>query len=178
MVKNLRDNDPAFSNDTVVLTGSNARDLTAATASLAGRRGPVYRPDRTLLPMGFRAFAEVALTAHGQALPGTPRLQPADLRGVHAAQVFDALAPWSNDLTAWWEIYLQVGGFPQAVTSHLTGTDIGPVVQALFDVVQRDAFGAASLTEAEVQRPAGPRQPWPDQPLERSRCRGGHRSQP
>ncbi|MCG2801391.1 MAG: AAA family ATPase [Cellulomonas sp.] len=149
-IKNLRDNDPEFSQDTVVLTGSSARDLTRATSSLAGRRGPVQRPDRTLLPMGFRSFADVMLTARGEALPGTPQLAPMDLRSANAAAVFDTLLPWENDLTAWWEIYLRVGGFPQAVTAQVRGDDLGPVVQALFDVVQRDAFGSAGLSESEV----------------------------
>lgn len=149
-IKNLRDNDPQFATDTVILTGSSARDLTSATSSLAGRRGPVTRPDRTLMPMGFRSFADVMFAAYSGARPGTPRLAPAELRTTHAATVFHELLPWANDLTAWWEIYLQVGGFPQAVASHLAGTDLGPVVQALFDVVQRDAFGSAVLSEAEV----------------------------
>ena len=149
-IKNLRDNDPDFAADTVVLTGSSARDLARATSSLAGRRGAVSRPDRTLLPMGFRTFAGVMLAAHGQPLPATPRLAPAELRTRQAADVFDGLVPWANDLTAWWEIYLQVGGFPQAVAAHVGGTDLAPVVQALFDIVQRDAFGAADLSETQT----------------------------
>lgn len=149
-IKNLRDNDPEFSTDTVVLTGSSARDLTRATSNLAGRRGPVTRPDRTLLPMGFRSFADVMLRSRGQAGPDTPRVPPMELRSPAAATVFDALLPWENELTAWWEVYLQVGGFPQAVAAHVRGDDLGPVVQALFDVVQRDAFGAADLSEPQA----------------------------
>lgn len=150
VVKHLRDNDPDFATDTVVLTGSSARDLTAATSSLAGRRGAVSRPDRTLLPMGFRSFVDIMLGARGLSVPATDRLDPADLRTPAAAQVFDALLPWENDLTSWWEIYLQCGGFPQAVSAQLTGSDLAPVVQALFDVISRDAFGGSSLSEAQV----------------------------
>ena len=150
IVKNLRDNDPDFAQDTVVLTGSSARDLTAAASSLAGRRGPVDRPDRTLLPMGFRTFVDIMLAARGRSVPATDRLAAADLRSPAAEAVFRFLLPWENELTAWWEIYLQCGGFPQAVGAALTGADAGPVVQALFDVVQRDVFGAATLSEAQV----------------------------
>lgn len=70
-IKNLRDNDAQFARDTVVLTGSSARDLTNATSSLAGRRGEVARPDRTLLPMGFRIFADIMLRAYSRSTPGT-----------------------------------------------------------------------------------------------------------
>lgn len=149
-IKNLRDNDPQFAGDTVILTGSSARDLTNATSSLAGRRGDVARPDRTLLPMGFRSFADILLNAYSRGLPGTPRIAPADLRSPQAAKVFNELLPWTNELTAWWEIYLQVGGFPQAVGAHIAGTDLDPIVQAQFDVVQRDVFGSAALSEAQV----------------------------
>ena len=45
-VKWLRDNDAGFRTDTVVLSGSSAADLTAATKALAGRRGPGSVPDR------------------------------------------------------------------------------------------------------------------------------------
>ncbi|MCL2423921.1 MAG: AAA family ATPase [Micrococcales bacterium] len=149
-IKNLRDNDPEFATDTVVLTGSNARDLTQATSALAGRRGEVARPDRTLLPMGFRTFVTLMLASGGQAPPDTPRLAGADLRSPHAAQVFHELVAWESELTAWWEIYLQVGGFPQAVSAQLGDGDLAPVVQALFDVVQRDIFGSTQMSEPQV----------------------------
>lgn len=149
-IKNLRDNDPEFSTDTVVLTGSNARDLAQATSDLAGRRGPVTRPDRTLLPMGFRTFVTLMLAAHNQSAPDTPRLAAPDLRSPHAARVFGELVAWESELTAWWEIYVQVGGFPQAVSAQLGDGDFGPVVQALFDVVQRDVFGSAAMSEPQV----------------------------
>lgn len=149
-IKNLRDNDPDFSTDTVVLTGSSARDLTRASSSLAGRRGPVGRPDRTLLPMGFRTFATVAMTSRGEVVPSTPRVRPVELRDPAAAAVYQELLAWENELTAWWEVYLQVGGFPQSVAAQVGAGDTAPVVQALFDVVQRDALGSATLSEPQV----------------------------
>jgi predicted AAA+ superfamily ATPase len=150
-VKNLRDNDPDFSTDTVILTGSSAHDLTEATSSLAGRRGPVSRPDRTLLPMGFRTFANLMLASRATESPQTPRLEASALRTPQAASVFNNLLPWESELTAWWEIYLQVGGFPRSVSSHITGHDAGHVAQTLFDVVHRDAFGATAMPEQLVQ---------------------------
>lgn len=149
-IKNLRDNDLEFKNDTVVLTGSSARDLTAATSSLAGRRGEVERPDRTLLPMGFRSFANIMMGAYNKTLPTTDALPAHQLRSPLAAQLLNDLLPWLSELRDWWEIYLNVGGFPQAVSAHLSGKSSGPVVQALFDVIQRDLLGTSTLTEQQV----------------------------
>lgn len=150
VVKNLRDNDIEFAEDTVILTGSSAGDLTRATSNLAGRRGPVSRPDRTLLPMGFRTFTDLMLTGRNRPAPGTPRLALAALRSPGAREVYDALVPWTTDLTAWWEIYLLCGGFPQAVAAQQAGADSGPLVQALFDIVRRDVFGATALSETQT----------------------------
>jgi hypothetical protein len=59
---------------------------------------------------------------------------------------------------------LSWGGFPQAVAAQMYGDDPAPLVQALFDVVQRDVFGAASLTETQVTAllatEAGPAGSW------------------
>jgi uncharacterized protein len=149
-IKHLRDNDVEFAEDTVILTGSSAADLTSATSHLAGRRGPVSHPDRTLLPMGFRTFANLMLSSRGQPTPDTPGLAPHELRGAPARETYSRMVPWLADLVTWWEIYLQCGGFPQSVAAQISGGDPGPVVQALFDVVQRDAFGAASLSETQT----------------------------
>jgi predicted AAA+ superfamily ATPase len=150
VIKNLRDNDPEFATDTVVLTGSSAADLTRATSDLAGRRGPVSRPDRTLLPMGFRTFIDLLLSSRGLPQPGTLPIPIGQLRSHHSEQVFSALVPWLPDLVAWWEIYLQCGGFPQAVDAQLQGGDLEPLTQALFDVVHRDVFGSATLSETQT----------------------------
>jgi hypothetical protein len=149
-VKNLRDNDPEFAEDTVVLTGSSAADLADARKSLAGRRGPVADPDRTLLPMGFRPFADALMTAHGGRTPQVPLLDPSDLRTPEARDALDDLVPWIGDLATWWEVYLQVGGFPQAVAAQISGEDLAPVVRALLDVVQRDALADTSLSATQV----------------------------
>lgn len=59
-VKNLRDTDRRFHDDTVVLTGSSATRLEDARKALAGRRGPISDSDRMLLPMRFTDFARAA----------------------------------------------------------------------------------------------------------------------
>jgi predicted AAA+ superfamily ATPase len=150
VIKSLRDNDPEVAEDTVILTSSSAADLTAATSLLAGRRGPVSRPDRTLLPMGFRTFFDLVVVARGQSAPAVPHLEPAELRSPRATAAFNELIPWSNDLIAYWEIYLSFGGFPQAVAAYLRGGTIEPLTQALFDVIQRDVFGTSAITERQT----------------------------
>lgn len=55
-IKWLRDNDPEFNDACMVLTGSDAAELTRASGTLAGRRGAATDGDRTLLPMGFATF--------------------------------------------------------------------------------------------------------------------------
>jgi predicted AAA+ superfamily ATPase len=147
VIKHLRDNDPEFSDDTVVLTGSSSKDLVDAGSQLAGRRGPVSRPDRTLLPMGFRTFADLMFTTRGLVAPGTDQLMPHELHEPLAARVYSQLLPWLNDLLGWWELYLLIGGFPQSVAAHVAGDDNDALAQALFDVVHRDAFAGATLSE-------------------------------
>lgn len=117
-IKWLRDNDPLFRSDTVVLTGSSATDLTDSIRTLAGRRGPATRPDRTLLPMGFSPF--VRLTLRGERPPPVETKRLDDLTHPRLAEVAGALSPWLDDLVGAWETYLQVGGFPRAVSSWIT----------------------------------------------------------
>jgi len=170
-VINLRDNDTEFAGDTVVLTGSSAGDLTATRKSLAGRRGPTAKPDRTLLPMGFRAFAAVMMSARGATAPAAGPLEPADLRTPAARQAMDDLLPWIGDLTTWWEIYLQVGGFPQAVAAQLVGDDLAPIVAALRDVVPAGCPRRREPQHDQGDRAAGPIGERPVQPLERHQSR-------
>jgi predicted AAA+ superfamily ATPase len=91
-IKHLRDNDVEFSEDTVILTGSSAADLTNATSRLAGR-------GRSGDLVGDLSAVRRLSSAGGRA---------------------------------------DIGGAP------------GPIVQALFDIVQHDAFGAASLSQAQT----------------------------
>ena len=116
-VKWLRDNDSWFRGDTVVLTGSSSSNLTQALGALAGRRGAAVDSDRLLLPMGFRTF--VRLTTENGPLPDVGRLRLSELVSRQFGEAIAALVPWLFTLVNAWEAYLRVGGFHQAVTSHV-----------------------------------------------------------
>lgn len=146
-IKWLRDNDPAFATATVVLTGSNAESLTSAAGTLAGRRGRVDGTDRTLLPIGFRSFAELLRPE----LSALPRLPLADLHGPAAAGAYQATLPWLADLVQLWELYLRCGGFPASVAAARLAQRIPQwFVEDLFSVMHRDAFATSRLSESKT----------------------------
>ncbi len=146
-IKWLRDNDPAFGTDTVVLTGSDATALTLAAGQLPGRRGRNVRVARTLLPVGFRTFVELTETDP----PDGPHLPLSGLRTQGAAKVFEDLIPWLDSLVRAWESYLEYGGFPAAVAAARHGDPVPlDFVNDIFDVVFRDAFAASSLSETRT----------------------------
>ena len=130
-IKWLRDNDPRFGSDTVILTGSSARHLTEAVKALAGRRGAAVDSDGVLLPMSFRSFlravgaaGERAAEARG-GVPVPPEQAPLPVGGLAPDVLAEAareLAPWLPVLVREWETYLAVGGFPQAVAAHAATT--------------------------------------------------------
>ncbi len=145
-VKWLRDNDPEFIQATVVLTGSNAAGLTVASGLLAGRRGQGSRTDRTLLPLGFRTLARLAI-------PALPDLH-LPLSGLHSPQAHEAyldLVPWLADLARLWEIYLNYGGFPVAVAAALQGQPVPEwFINDLFHVLYKDAFAQGQLSVSDT----------------------------
>lgn len=143
-VKWLRDNDPDFSSATVVLTGSSAGQLTAASGVFAGRkRGAAANTDRTLLPIGFASFARLLN-------PTLPTLGPvalSQLRDVATDALYQGLIPWTADLTRLWEQYLRYGGFPPSVAAALAGQpEPTAFIDDLFDVIFRDAFSTSQLS--------------------------------
>lgn len=144
-VKWLRDNDPELAGATVVLTGSNAASLTAASGVLAGRRGGAGRRDRTLLPLGFRSFASLVSSD----LPQARRLSLAQLRTPRAGAAYLDLLPWLDALVQLWETYVVYGGFPVAAAAAASGDPIpGRFVDDVFDTVFRDAFASSRLGQA------------------------------
>lgn len=154
-IKWLRDNDPRFAQDTVVLTGSSASDLGESVKALAGRRGDASDADRTLLPMSFRAFLRVV---GDQRLPDA-ELPPMAVDALTPEALADAtlaLAPHLETLVRAWHVYMTVGGFPRVVDSHVRGRSDDAFRRDLLDVVHGEALRQArwskSQTDAFVRR--------------------------
>ena len=143
-IKWLRDNDGSFRDSTVVLTGSNAASLTAATGALAGRRGNAPNLDRTLLPIGFRTFANLV---GRETLPALPALPISGLRTRTARSMYHELLPWLDQLVELWELYLSYGGFPTSVAAAAHGVPIpASLVEDLFNVMSADTFKVSRLS--------------------------------
>jgi uncharacterized protein len=147
-IKWLRDN-TTFGADCVVLTGSSARDLADSQKALAGRLGSAAPSDRLLLPMGFRRFA--CLMGLDD-LPQPDPVRARDFQSPATGAVFAELIPWLDALLTTWELYLQVGGFPRAVSDQLhSGQVQEDFTQALWDVTAGEAIRGAGTTAAQAQ---------------------------
>ncbi len=134
-LKNLRDN-TQFGEDCVVLTGSSNQELDEAIKAFAGRRGPVADPDRCLLPMDFGEFCHSVSVD----VPRVDGLRADELMSNRARETWLALAPYTDDLVAAWQMYLEVGGYPKAVADWRRANQVEvPTWQALWDVVRGDA---------------------------------------
>ena len=144
-VKWLRDNDPEFGRACVVMTGSDAAELTRAAGTLAGRRGLAPDVDRTLLPMGFATFMRLRGDLPDLQLP---------LDQIHSrtgADMYNELLPWLDELTRGWDLYLQCGGVPSAVAATDRGEPIPQAfLQTMMDVISRDAFGTSRLNRTQT----------------------------
>lgn len=86
----------------------------------------------------------------GTATPGVLRrpltcgdtIHLADLHTPQAVTAYHAALPWLDDLARLWDTYLNYGGFPVSVAAAKQGQPVpGWFVNALFDVIHRDAFG-------------------------------------
>lgn len=145
-IKWLRDNLPAFGDGTVIVTGSNAEALTAATGTWAGRRGPVADAGRTLLPIGFRTWSGLV---RSDSPPPGPRIPLADLRSSQARDTYHALIPWLDALVHGWDLYLLYGGFPVAAAAAKRGDPIpGWFIKDIFDVIHKDVFADSRASQA------------------------------
>lgn len=148
-IKRLRDNNPSFAADSVILTGSSSARFDDARKLLAGRRHAT-RSDRVLFQM---RFLEVA-GALGVDLPPSPSLDPADLAEDEVME--DAIAeyrPWVPALIDGWDQYLRIGGYPQAVAAAMAPAEEhqSALTEALWDVIHGDAFAGAALTHTQTQ---------------------------
>jgi uncharacterized protein len=149
-IKRLRDSDPHFSADTVILTGSSAAKFEEARKQLAGRRR-TERSDRMLFQMGFLDVCR----ALGIELPESPCIAPVRLADTEILEgaVSDVRA-WLPALVEAWDRYLQIGGYPQAVEFELSAPGReGDVAlrDALWDVIHGDAFEGSGLTPTQTQ---------------------------
>jgi len=135
VIKDLRDS-TSLGEDCVVLTGSSNRNLDEAIKAFAGRRGGAVDPDRCLLPMTFRDFCESS--SFKVELPVD--LRPDELLTETARDVWQSLIPMTDNLVAAWQAYLEVGGYPKAVSDWRARNHIGPSTWgALWDVVRGEA---------------------------------------
>lgn len=149
VVKNLRDTDAEFADACVVLAGSSARDLRDATSDLAGRRGLIADSDRLLLPMGFRDFARAVGRLSG--LVPTASLRPQDVHSPEGEQAIWELEPFMAELDDVWQLFVEVGGFPQAVSEFAaTGEVSDAFVRDLLDVIRGDIVRNTRLSELEA----------------------------
>jgi hypothetical protein len=146
-IKNLRDTDPDFAVDTVVLIGSSASRLHEVRKAFAGRRGPVTRSDRSLLPMRFTDIVAAAQVE----LPDFEIIAPETLGDTDLRARVGELLPFLNDIVALWETYLRVGGFPQAVSSWRTSGDVcATFTDAMWDVVYGDAIAGSRFSAPQT----------------------------
>lgn len=145
-MKWLRDN-TALDDDCVVLSGSNSADLQQATKMLAGRRG-TGAPHRTLLPMGFGAFCR----ATGVELPEIEPIRAPDLLRPQADEAINDLRVYLGDLVTAWERFLQVGGFPRAVSEWVSEREISTdFLLAIWDVIHGDALASEEWGELQSE---------------------------
>lgn len=135
VIKDLRDN-TSFGDDCVVLTGSSNRNLDQAIKAFAGRRGAAVDADRCLLPMTFHDFCQ----SNSVAMPDVGNLRPDELTGDRARHVWSGMIPYTDNLVAAWQAFLEVGGYPKAVSDWRNGNRIEPSTwNAIWDVVRGEA---------------------------------------
>ncbi len=147
-IKWLRDNNYRFGNDTVVLTGSSSAGMREAMGALAGRRGAALEADPVLLPMGFRTFARLVnpRLATLELVPHSlDELAPEQL-----ALLASTLANWQWALVPAWDLYLRVGGFPQAVAEYLQPSERRDTIYGnIRSIVRDDAFRRSRTSETQ-----------------------------
>jgi hypothetical protein len=97
--------------------------------------------------MGFRTFAGLW---HSD-VNDLPHLMPPDLHSSIGCDAYQTTLPWIDDLVRLWETYLLDGGFPVSVAAARVGQPVPRwFVEALFDVIHRDAFRASSLDTTQA----------------------------
>lgn len=140
IIKDARDDTPVR-RDCLVLTGSSAKALREAERALAGRRGGANPWQRLLLPMGFRDFC-LAIDTGLRSVPAPEPTRPRDLMTSQAREQMEELSFWIEDLVQAWELHLDVGGFPRAVSDFVRTGSVAPdFIEDLWSIAKEDAFG-------------------------------------
>ncbi|MGH7549151.1 MAG: ATP-binding protein [Gemmatimonadota bacterium] len=129
-VKYVIDNGPAR-DDFFLCTGSSAREVSGEL--LPGRRGKGR--DYLQLPISFRDFCMAAM---GIELP-EETITASKIPTEDGYRLIRTLHLLRQELDRAWRAYLQVGGFPAAVTDYLKHGAISPeTVQMLWNIVASD----------------------------------------
>ena len=103
----------------VILTGSSATDLRIGAERLPGRRGPVSRPDKVLLPMGFREYLRMVDPALARQCENDVALTSLNNEGLRR---LSAMMPLLAALNTHLERYLVTGGYASAINDfHESG---------------------------------------------------------
>jgi uncharacterized protein len=148
-LKQLRDQ-TALRTATVVATGSSAADLRAAQGELGGREGRDGGV-RLLLPMGFREFVGELYPDLRQGLPPAS-LPLQDLHTEAAADYFQGLAVFVDELARAWERFLDIGGFPQAVADAKSNVDIQEsTARAIWNILTGDVLRVGRMSDRDVK---------------------------
>ncbi len=99
--------------------------------------------------MGFRDFAR-AVGRMSDLVP-TTRLRPQDVHSSEGQSAVWELEPFIGELDDVWQLFLDVGGFPQAVSEFVrSGAVSDAFVRDLLDVVQGDIVRNTRLSELEA----------------------------
>ncbi len=142
-LKQLRDG-TVLRHGCVVATGSSAAELRRARGEFGGREGEDGSGGkiRMLLPMGFRSFLRELYPELAADLP-TEFFALSDLQSESSHRYLTPLRPFIDDVTIAWERYLNVGGFPRAVSDVAAGG---------IDVSSSTADGFWSILSGDVLR--------------------------
>lgn len=147
VIKRMRDTNVDFAEDTIVLTGSSASGLDDATKALAGRRGRAVDADRLLLQMPFSDVAQ----ALGMGAPESPRIRIDNITSADLHETIETLRPWLPAIIDAWDVYLTIGGYPQAVADYCAQGSVDPsLMNTLFDVVHGDALASSELSPSQT----------------------------
>ena len=148
-LKQLRDQTD-LRHGTVVATGSSAAKLREAQGELGGREGPAG-DIRLLLPMSFRDFVRELYPDLAASLPA----ETLDLQGLQnetAAEYFEPLAVYADEVAIAWERQLEIGGFPRAVADAKNHVDVqAATARGIWNILTGDVLHVGAMSDRDVK---------------------------